>query len=209
MEMTVEKRNTFIEENAGIIGDIINAPFENGAGSFKTLAERHGYEYDDVFNTGVMGMIEGIEKYDKERATTENGVVPLNAYVRLHIYNRIGAKFAKLRKGDKTEHKVSMDKKIFNDDGSHTTVGDMIADEAHEVEYGEDLDRKINKERVQKVLNSGILSPEEYVAIKGRFIDDKIFRVLDKEVQAVTGNPKSKAFHFINTGFVKLREALA
>lgn len=197
MKMTVEERNEFIEKNAGIIGDI--------AKGYLSTAKDHGYTYKDLYNTGVIGMCEGIENYNIEKATKDGGVVPLEAFVRWDIRREISEFIAKPRKHDRDENKVSMDKKIYNNDGSHTTVGEQLIDEnAVQDDYSYSMDR----EKVMDLLESDVLLEVERVAIRGRFIDQIKFKDLDVLVQKVTGNPKSKAFHFINTGLKKLQNAL-
>lgn len=205
MKMTIEERNAFIEKNAGIIGEIIHKPFKKKSGNYKAVAELSGYSYDDLFNTGVIGMIEGIENYTIEKATKEDGrVVPLEAFVHWDIRRTISEFIATPRKHDLIENKVSMDQKLFNDDGSSTTVGDQIAGESHTEEFGASIDH----ENIRALLDSDILSDVEKIAIKARFMDGLVLREINEILAKHLGNPKAKAFYFINTALAKLRNAL-
>ena len=197
MEMSIEQRNAFIEANTGIIGDI--------AKPYQGVAKAYGYEYTDLFNSGVVGMIEGIKKYDIETATTEKGVVPLEAFVRFGIKKHISNFIAKPRKHDRLENKVSMDQKVAGKAGENSgTVGDMIADKSHTEDYGVGIDH----ERIREILDSDILSDVEKIAVDARFMQGLKFREIDILVQDYLGNPKAKAFHYINTSLAKLKKAL-
>ena len=196
--MTEQERSEFIEKNAGIIGDI--------AKGYTKTAQEHGYTYLDLYNTGVIGMCEGIERYNEEKAKKDNGdIVPLEAFVHWDIRRVISNFIAKPRKHDRDEYKVSMDKKIFKDDGSTTTFGDQIEDDTSDhTTFGYSVDH----ERVMDLLESDVLTEAERIVVRGRFIDGIKFKHLDKMVQECLGNPKARAFHFINTGLKKLQNAL-
>lgn len=197
MKMTEQQRNDFIKKNAGTIG--------KHAKVYVDIAKQYGYQYDDIYNTGVIGMIEGIEEYDIVKATKENGrVVPLEAWVHIHVQNHMSSAFGKHRTGDRLKNKVSMDKKIYNNDGSSTTVGDMMTEEEHK----EDLGQSIDREKVIDLLNSGILSETEKIAIEERFLNGLKLREINQILQKHLNNPKAKAFYFINTAMDKLRKAL-
>lgn len=199
MIMNEKERNAFIEKNYGIIGDI--------AKPYKELATKYGYQYEDLFNSGVIGMIEGIDDYDENKATKEEGIVPLEAWVRYSVKKHISNFIAKPRKGDRLSNKVSMDEPVHNNAGTYdfSTVGDMIANEEHHDNHGGSIDR----EKVRELLNSGILSAVEMLVIDGRFLQGIKFKHLDEMVQKFLGNPKAKAFHYVNTGLKKLQDALA
>jgi DNA-directed RNA polymerase specialized sigma subunit len=97
-----------------------------------------------------------------------------------------------------------MDKKIFNEDGSITTVGDIMEEKEHVEVWGQFTDHA----KINELLNSDLLSEVEKLAITCRFVHDMKFREIDEIVQKHLGNPKSKGFYFINTGLEKLRNAL-
>jgi hypothetical protein len=208
MKMTEQERNAFIEKNAGIIGDIITKPFKKKGGSYKVIAELYGYQYEDVFNSGVIGMIEGIEKYDIKKATKEDGsIVPLEAFVRIDVHRAISEFTTKWRKHDRLENKVSMQETLSHCKvtGRPLTVEDMLAEEQHNDNFCNEMDY----DKVQNILDSGILSEVESIAIRERFINGLKFREIDVLVQKFLGNPKARAFYFINTALDKLREALS
>lgn len=204
MKLTEEQRNAFIEKNAGIIGDIAKKPLNNSGTNYLKLAKAYGYEYNDIFNTGVMGMIEGIEKYNIKKATTENGVVPLEAWVRTHIKKHLADAFGKPKNGDKLENKVSMDKKLFNSDGSSTTVGDMMAEEEHVENWGVAIDHEF----IHELMSSDLLSDVELIAIDARFLKGQKHHEIDEILQSFLGNDKSKAFYFLNTAMDKIRKKM-
>ena len=200
MQMTIEQRNEFIDKNAGIIGDIIKKK------NYHKLAKRSGYEYDDVYNSGVIGMIEGIEKYDINKATKENGdVVPLEAFVRNDVLRTMSAFIATPRLGDRFENKVSLQHKVGHDEGKDVTVEDMLASEEHTEEYGASIDR----ENIRALLESDILTDVEKLVIDERFMKGKKLREINEVLVEYLGNPKAKAFYFIGTAMDKLRNALA
>ena len=193
MRMTEEQRNEFINKNMGIIGDIATKPFKKG-GNYKILAESYGYQYEDVVNTGVLGMIEGIEKYEIEKATKEDGgVVPLEAWVRNHVKKHMSQFIGKPKNGDKHENRVSMDKKVYNNDGSHTTVGDMMAEEQHVENWGGSMDHNA----LNELLSSDLLSDTEVIAIDARFVKGYKFREVDELLQNFLNNDTAKGFYFL------------
>jgi DNA-directed RNA polymerase specialized sigma subunit len=208
MEMTIEQRNEFIEKNAGIIGDIINKPFKKKSGNYKQLAERSGYEYDDVYNSGIIGMIEGIENYDIQKATKADGrVVPLEAFVRWDIKRKISEFIATPRKHDRIENKVSMQQQITSNEGSKesSTVGDMIEDSSIDTsQYCVKMDCNVIKE----ILESDLLTETEKIAIDARFNKNLVLREINEILVKHLNNPKAKAFYFLNTAMAKLRKAL-
>lgn len=202
MNMTEKERNAFIEKNAGIIGDI--------AKPYIKCAKDHGYTYNDLYNTGVIGMCEGIERYSIEKATKDDGIVPLEAFVRWDVRKQISNFIAKPRKHDRDENKISMEKSINCGSGkdatcNHTTLGDTIADDKCDHTT---LGYSMDYERVMELLESDVLTEAERIVIRGRFIDGIKFKHLDEMIQEYLGNPKSKAFYFINTGLKKLQNAL-
>lgn len=203
MRMTEEQRNEFINKNMGLIGLAAHKPFATG-GSYTTLAESYGYHYVDVVNTGVIGMIEGIEEYDINKATTPEGVVPLEAFVNSYIKKHLSKTFAKHRKGDRLQNKVAMDQKIFHNDGSNTTIGDMMAEEKHEEKWGD----KIDIEVLNNLLASDLLTDSEVIAIDARFMKGYKLWEINEVLQVFLDNPKAKAFYFIETALKKLQKAL-
>jgi hypothetical protein len=202
MNMTDKQRNEFYESNCGLIGKV--------AKHYTDIAKKYGYTYKDLYNCGVIGMFEGIDTYDVDQATNDEGeVVPLEAWVNYGIKKHISKFAAKWRKHDQLANKVSMQQVVSsgtaNGTGTSLTVEDMLSEEEHTENYGMGID----KERVMELVNSGLLRDVEKIAVYGRFIEGIKFDDLDVMVQKHLGNPKARAFHYINTAMKKLREALA
>lgn len=61
--MTVEERNKFIEENLGLVHSRISA--------LEPEAFKNQNYYEDLFQTGVMGFIEGLDHYKEDKGSTE------------------------------------------------------------------------------------------------------------------------------------------
>lgn len=196
MEMSIEKRNEFIEANMGIIGDI--------AKPYEPLAVGKGYCFLDLINSGVQGMILGIDRYDIKKATKENGVVPLEAFVRHDVRRMISKFIAKPRVHDRTKNKVSMQAQISSKNGDSITVEEMLAGQEHVVNHGDKIDLDVMRD----VLKSGVLSECELMAVKMRFMDQMGFKEMDAVFQKHLDNPKSKSFYFVNQGLKKLRESM-
>jgi DNA-directed RNA polymerase specialized sigma subunit len=199
MEMTLEKRNAFINDNMGIIGNIVDTVSKGGTMSYVGLADGKGYSRTDLINSGVIGMIKGICKFDPSYE------VPLEAFVRIDIRREVSEFIAKPRKHDRSEFKVSMQAKVSNQGGDSITIEEMVASRTTEVSHGIGVD----KEALRDVLKLDILSDVEHLVLKLRFEDGLKFREMDVEVKKFLNNPKSKAFYFLNTALGKLNKALA
>lgn len=198
MEMTIEKRNKFINNNMGIIGLIADTSHKNCSTSYTNLAKGKGYSRSDIINCGVVGMIEAINRFDESRG------VPLEAFVKIDIHRRISEFIAKPRKHDRAEFKVSMQSKISNTNGDSVTVEDMFASKTTENSFGINIDIAI----MRKILASNILSEVERMVVKMRFLEDMKFKHMDIKIRKFLNNSKARSFYFLNTGLEKLQKAL-
>lgn len=201
MEMTVEERNTFIEENMGLIGRV--------AKHYLPIATARGYEYNDLVSQGVIGIIKGIKKYDIERATKEDGkVVPLNAFINDYIRKSIGRDFAtRFRKHDKPENKVSMQTPTTTNIGEVVYLEDMISDENASSEKNET--QNMLNSLVDKILDLHILSDVEKICIKMKFIENKTLKEIDTKMRKLTNKPTFNSFFHCNTAKKKIKRYLS
>lgn len=198
MEMSIETRNQFIENNMGIIGAIIDKPQKRSLISYKKLAECKGYERDDLINSGVLGMIKAIKRFDETRG------VPLASFVKIDILCKISEFIAKPRKHDRIENKISMSTPTTNNHGNYCTIGDMIANKPTEETFGKNID----SEYMRTLVNSDVLSDVERICIKMKFYQNAKLREINPVIQKHLDNSKAKAFYFINTGLAKLKKVL-
>lgn len=189
MEMSIEKRNQFIEKNMGLIGKI--------AKSYIPLANSTGYSYDDLVNSGVIGMIAGIENYDESKG------VPLEAFVQMHIRRVISEFIAKPRKHDRLENKLSLQEQISNNNGEYVTLEEMLANTP-----SSDSPLKFELGTLRKILKSDLLTDIEKTVIRLRFVEEMKHKDMDKEVRKITGKEKSRAFYYLNQAIGKLQRAM-
>jgi len=200
MEMSIKSRNKFINNNMGIIGSIADGRTKNTTISFTKLAESKGYTRTDIINSGVVGMINGIDRFDETKG------VPLKAFVRIEILRRISEFIAKPRKHDRLENRISMQTKISNNNsGDSVTIEDMLKSKTTTDSFGINIDI----DAMKKVMSSNILSDVERLVINMRFIKDMKFREMDAKLRVYLNNPKAKSFYFLNIGLKKLQKALA
>ncbi len=188
MEMTNEERNAEIAKHMGYIGEVARRKL--------SLAKSNGYEYRDLVNAGVTGLVHALEKFDPNHESGANVLTYAKYWIRQKITNtaRERCKVAK--------QTVSLDNQI-NMNGDVVTVMDIITKETSESTAGQGIDYAYLRE----VIESDLLLPIEQVVIRMKYFEDAKHREIDAVIQKQFRD-KAKAFFYLKTAQKKLRKFL-
>ena len=140
-----DSRNKLIEHNLRLVAHIVK----------KFESKEHNP--DDLISIGTIGLIKGVDSYNKEKATR------ITTYVARCIENEILMYF---RSNKKNNNNISLNDSIgFDKDGNEINLIDMIKDGGSDI--ADVLHTKNNIELLQKYLN--ILNEREQLIIKKRY----------------------------------------
>jgi RNA polymerase sporulation-specific sigma factor len=140
-----DSRNKLIEHNLRLVAHIVK----------KFESKEHNP--DDLISIGTIGLIKGVDSYNKEKATR------ITTYVARCIENEILMYF---RSNKKNNNNISLNDSIgFDKDGNEINLIDMIKDGGSDI--ADVLHTKNNIELLQKYLN--VLNDREQLIIKKRY----------------------------------------
>ena len=132
-----EARNKLIEHNLRLVAHIVKK-FDNSS-----------YDTDDLISIGTIGLIKGVDSYNKSKATR------ITTYAARCIENEILMHFRSNKKNGNT---VSLNDAIgYDKDGNEISLMEIIKDET--VDIADTLHLKENVELLKKYLK--ILTPRE------------------------------------------------
>lgn len=133
-------RNRLIEHNLRLVAHIIKKYYG------------HTQDQEDLISIGTIGLIKAVSTFDYTKGTR------LATYASRCIENEILMYF---RAGKKTAHDVSFSEPIDSDkDGNPLTLIDVVAQEDT---IAEDLDRKINTERLYRYMANSLDTREKEI----------------------------------------------
>lgn len=146
----VSARNKLVEHNLRLVAHIIKKYYSNVS------------DHEDLVSIGTIGLIKAINTFDPEKN------IKLSSYASRCIENEILMHF---RNGRKSAHDVSLSETIETDkDGNPLTLMDVLTDER---DFTEELDIKINSEKLKDYLYSALDSRERKVLILRYGLDGK------------------------------------
>ncbi len=146
----VAARNKLVEHNLRLVAHIIKKYYANVS------------DHEDLVSIGTIGLIKAINTFDPEKN------IKLSSYASRCIENEILMYF---RNGRKSAHDVSLSETIETDkDGNPLTLMDVLTDER---DFTEELDIKINSEKLKDYLYSALDSRERKVLILRYGLDGK------------------------------------
>ncbi len=138
-------RNKLIEHNLRLVAHIVKK------------YETKNISSDDLISIGTIGLIKGIDSYNKEKG------VKLTTYAAKCAENEILMYF---RSNKKYNNNVSLNDIIaYDKDGDEITLSDVL--EEKQVDFEETLDLKDNIKKITKYLK--ILTPREHNIINKRY----------------------------------------
>ncbi len=146
----VSARNKLVEHNLRLVAHIIKKYYSNVS------------DHEDLVSIGTIGLIKAINTFDPEKN------IKLSSYASRCIENEILMHF---RNGRKSAHDISLSETIETDkDGNPLTLMDVLTDER---DFTEELDIKINSEKLKDYLYSALDSRERKVLILRYGLDGK------------------------------------
>ncbi len=149
-EGDVAARNKLVEHNLRLVAHIVKKYYATQS------------DYEDLVSIGTIGLIKAINTYDTEKK------IKLSSYASRCIENEILMHF---RNGRKSAHDVSLSESIETDkDGNPLMLIDVLADDK---DFTEELDIKINSEKLKGYINSVLDEREKTVIIKRYGLDGK------------------------------------
>ena len=135
-------RNKLVEHNLRLVAHIIKKYYANVS------------DHEDLVSIGTIGLIKAINTFDSEKN------IKLSSYASRCIENEILMHF---RNGRKSSRDVSLNETIETDkDGNPLTLMDVLADEK---DFTEEMDIKINSEKLKGYLYSALDDRERQVLI--------------------------------------------
>jgi len=145
LEGDKEARNTLIERNLRLVAHIVKK------------YEAKNISTDDLISIGTIGLIKGIDSYNK------NKDVKLTTYAAKCAENEILMYF---RSNKKYNNNVSLNEIIaYDKEGEEITLSDVL--EEKKINFEENIDLKDNIQRISEYLN--ILTPRELNIINKRY----------------------------------------
>ena len=190
--MTDEQRDAEIEKHMGFIGQEARKKI--------SLAKSTGYEYHDLINVGVLGLMHAIDKFDPDHESGANLLTYAKYWITQRITNAAREK-DKIAKASMSIHTP------IDVNGDVVTILELLTKKASESEAGKGMDKEYDKKYLHNIINSDLLSPMEKTAIQLRFFEGKKMREIDAVLQKKFRD-KARAFAYINSAKIKLKNHL-
>lgn len=153
-----------INNNNGILKKIAN--------KYRAIAYKRLIEFDELFNSGVIGLINAAEKYDSDNENKANFITYATHYINRYIYFCVNGKSIKDIENSKLYDSItSLNNPMRTDESEDIEVMNLIEDP--NVNIHEEAEKNIEYEWLMKLVNTLPDKDRNIVLMRYGFVGNK------------------------------------